>query len=122
MVQEAFNPDFHSIVTPIDVGKYHQLLIDSAYDKHKAAELVQGFKFGFDLGYRGPERVKMEANNLKLRVGTKVDLWNKVIKEVKEKRFAGGFRKPPFEHYIQSPLGDYFMYFPFLVLRLPHAA
>ena len=32
-------------------------------------------------------------------------LWNKVMKEVKAKRYAGPFTKIPFDHYIQSPIG-----------------
>lgn len=69
-------------------------------------ELVDGFRNGFDLGYRGPTDVKMEANDLKVRVGSKKELWNKIMDEVKAKRFAGGFRQPPFDNYIQSPLGN----------------
>ena len=40
-----------------------------------------------------------------MTVGTKTELWNKVMKEVKEKRYAGPFDKIPFENYIQSPIG-----------------
>ena len=36
---------------------------------------------------------------------TEIILWNKVMKEVKEKRFAGPFKEIPFEHFIQSPIG-----------------
>lgn len=96
------------MITPVDVNRYEQLLNESGYDQHKSAELVNGFTNGFDLGYRGPKDVVMEARNLKLRVGSKIELWNKIMKEVKEKRFAGGFKKPPFEFYIQSPLGNWF--------------
>ena len=47
------------------------------------------------------------SQNLKLNgIGDEVDLWNKVMKEVKLKRYAGPFEKIPFEeHYIQSPIG-----------------
>ena len=40
-------------------------------------------------------------------MGTKTDLWNKIIKEVKLKRYAGPFKKRdlPFKNYIQSPIG-----------------
>ena len=47
----------------------------------------------------------MKAPNLKLNVGTKTDLWNKVMKEVKVGRYAGPFNEIPFENYIQSPIG-----------------
>lgn len=92
-------------MTPVNVDRYSQLLEQSGYDPAKSKELVQGFTNGFDLGYRGPKDVTMESNNLKFRVGNKLQLWNKLMKEVKEKRVAGGFLKPPFQHYIQSPLG-----------------
>lgn len=105
VVQEEFNPDFVSLVTPLNIAKYQQLLMESNYDTRKAKQLVDGFTNGFDLGYRGPTDVCLEANNLKFHVGNKTILWNKIMKEVKEGRFAGGFRKPPFKFYIQSPLG-----------------
>lgn len=105
VLMEQFNPDLTSLVTPLNTDSYHELLIQSNYPKEKTEQLVNGFRFGFDLGYRGPSNVRLEANNLKFRVGNKMELWNKIMKEVKEGRFAGGFRKPPYDHYIQSPLG-----------------
>ena len=45
------------------------------------------------------------ARNLPLRCGSKVTLWNKMMKEVQQKRFAGPFINPPFHQYIQSPVG-----------------
>lgn len=103
---EHFNPDLDSIITPVDVQAYGELLSKTSYDPDKSHMLINGFTEGFDLGYRGPRNRILESNNLKLRVGSKLDLWNKIMKEVKEKRFAGGFRKPPFKHYVQSPLGN----------------
>ena len=43
----------------------------------------------------------MTAPNLKLTVGNETILWNKVMKEVKAKRYAGPFT----EDFIQSPIG-----------------
>ena len=45
------------------------------------------------------------ARNLPLSVGNKFDLWNKVMKEVKDKRYAGPYEKVPFKYFIQSPIG-----------------
>ena len=59
----------------------------------------------FSIEYKGNRNVVREAPNLKLTVGTKTDLWNKVMKEVKEKRYAGPYTRPPFDNYIQSPIG-----------------
>ena len=69
-------------------------------------KLINGFTHGFDIGYSGPEDVKITSPNLKFReVGNSVILWNKVMKEVKEQRYAGPFKEIPFDNYIQSPIG-----------------
>ena len=99
------NMDLESIFTPVNAEKLEELLCESNYDQSETKFLVEGFKEGFDLGYRGPEEIKQTANNLKLTIGDKVELWNKVMKEVKEKRYAGPFEKIPFENFIQSPIG-----------------
>ena len=67
--------------------------------------MINGFKNGFDLGYRGPEDIQQTAPNLKFTVGNKLELWNKVMKEVQLKRYAGPFEEIPFDNYIQSPIG-----------------
>ena len=99
------NKDLSKIVTPVNVKIYERLLKESGYDKYKTKYLVQGFKSGFDLGYEGPKRIKRTAKNLQLRVGSKVELWNKVMAEVKAKRYAGPFEEVPFRYFIQSPIG-----------------
>ena len=95
----------NDVVTPINADKLEYLLESTGYDEAKSQYLVDGFKNGFDLGYRGPENIKQRAPNLKFTVGNKTVLWNKVMKEVKEGRYAGPFSKPPFDNYIQSPIG-----------------
>ena len=92
-------------MTPVNVDELEKLLIQTNYNKEKTEFLVKGFKEGFDLGYRGPEEIKQESSNLKFTIGDKVELWNKVMKEVKEKRYAGPFSNIPFDNYIQSPIG-----------------
>ena len=90
----------------MDVNRLEELLIESQYDKDKTAFLIEGFKQGFDIGYRGPENVQIKSPNLKFReVGNENMLWNKVMKEVKLKRYAGPFKDIPFDNYIQSPIG-----------------
>ena len=50
--------------------------------------------------------MKIKSPNLKLNeIGTETDLWNKVMKEVKEERYAGPYKEIPFDNYIQSPIG-----------------
>ena len=58
----------------------------------------------FSIGYEGDEHVRRTAPNLKFRIGDERVLWNKVMKEVKEKCYAGPFAEPPFDYFIQSPI------------------
>ena len=100
------NLDLESIKTPVDVDMLERLLVESQYSKSETEFLVNGFRNGFPLEYNGKEDVKMTSPNLKFReIGNTTQLWNKVMKEVKELRYAGPFEKIPFEHYIQSPIG-----------------
>ena len=88
-----------------DADVLHELLRESNYDQKESEFLVQGFKHGFDLGYRGPKKIKVEAKNLKFSIGDEIELWNKVMKEVELKRYAGPYKSIPFNYYIQSPIG-----------------
>ena len=97
--------DLDNIITPVDVSQLKFYLQETKYDKKETEFLVDGFTNGFDLGYRGPEDVKQTSNNLKFTEGDKTELWNKVMKEVKEKRYAGPFKTIPYDNYIQSPIG-----------------
>ena len=99
------NFDLHTVVTPVKVDAFEELLIQANYNKQKREYLVNGFQEGFSLEYRGEENVRQYSANLRLRIGSEIDLWNKVMKEVKLKRFAGPFDEVPFEHFIQSPIG-----------------
>ena len=90
---------------PVNVNRYEQLLKLSHFDPAKTEFLVKSFRSGFPLCYGGPTDVKMKSPNLKLRIGTETDLWNKVMKEVKLQRFVGPFEEIPFDNYIQSPIG-----------------
>ena len=75
------------------------------YPQDKAKYLVDRFCYGFDIKYCGPKKVHRTANNLILRVGSKTELWNKVMMEVKDGRYTGPFTEIPFKYYIQSPIG-----------------
>ena len=99
------NLDLENLVTPVNAYELQRLLLETGYDSTKTQFLIDGFSNGFDLGYRGPENVKQTSNNLKFTIGDKIELWNKVMKEVQLKRYAGPFEKIPFENYIQSPIG-----------------
>ena len=94
-----------NIITPVDFEKLDELLTATHYSPNLKETLVNSFKFGFDLRYRGPEDVQMKSKNLKLTVGSTGELWEKMMKETRLKRFAGPFEKIPFKNFIQSPVG-----------------
>ena len=99
------NFDTHNLFTPVNAQHLKKLLTDTNYNKEKTDKLIKGFEDGFDIGYRGSENVQMQSPNLKLTIGSTTELWNKVMKEVKELRYAGPFKQIPFKNYIQSPIG-----------------
>ena len=78
---------------------------DTNYDPIETEFLINRFRNGFEIGYEGDRNIQRKAKNLQFTVGTKVDLWNKVMKEVKMGRYAGPFSEIPFDKYIQSPIG-----------------
>ena len=45
------------------------------------------------------------SNNMSNMIGSKVKMWNKIMKEVKQDWYAGPFCKPPYKYFVQSPLG-----------------
>ena len=93
------------VVTPVNANRLEALLRETAYDSEKTQWVLDGFRNGFDLGYRRPSNLQRRAPNLKLRVGSELELWNKVMKEVKLDRFAGPYKEIPFKNFIQSPIG-----------------
>ena len=102
------NYNWEEIKTLICLEEFAQLLRDSEYPEDKARYLIEGFSQGFSTGYRDPENRTDTAPNLPLNnLGTKTDLWNKVMKEVKAERYAGPYKKQdlPFQNYIQLPIG-----------------
>ena len=84
---------------------YKRLLKESGYDAIRSKYLVNGFTYGFSLSYQGPWKIKRKAPNLKLSVSSPTELWNKIMTEVKANRYAGPFKKIPYKHFIQSPVG-----------------
>ena len=87
------------------MNKYIQLLKDTEYNAVETDFLTKGFTEGFDIGYAGPKERRSQSKNLPFSVGTPIEMWNKIMKEVKLKRVAGPFETVPFDSYIQSPIG-----------------
>ena len=97
--------DVTTVNTPVNIPMLNRLLHESEYDRDETRFLIQGFAEGFDIGYCGNKNRQNTSANLPLTVGNKEILWNKIMKEVKEKRVAGPFNTIPFSNYIQSPIG-----------------
>ena len=92
---ECMNTNMVDIVTPVRADVLRNLLVESGYNSDKIEFLYQGFSKGFSLNYQGNLRnVKHLSPNLKLRVGSPTELWNKVMKEVQLGHFAGPFETP----------------------------
>ena len=104
---EYFEDSIHDdIVTPIKVLVLAELLHASKFPKKKSRVLLDGFTKGFDIGYRGPEnRTDLSRNIPFYEVGSELELWEKIMKEVKVRRYSGPFDSIPFKSYMQSPLG-----------------
>ena len=81
------------------------MFIESNYAESETRFIVNGFRFGFPIGYEGPTKRKQTARNIPLKCGSQQDLWDKMMKEVKLKRFAGPYSHVLFKSYIQSPVG-----------------
>ena len=75
------------------------------YDPVETKFLVEGFSNGFDIGYRGLVIRQSHSTNIPFTIGDKYDMWGKIMKGVKAKRFAGPFDEAPFDNFIQSPIG-----------------
>lgn len=88
------------------MNNFKKLLVESDYPVDKTAELVNGFTYGFDLGYQGPTDRRTLTKNHKLRAGSQVILWNKLMKEVRLGRTCGPWLldQLPFDSFIQSPI------------------
>ena len=100
-----YNYNMTDISTPINMNALQQLLHKTNYNRTKSVYLVEGFKNGFDLGYRGPMERCNFSQNLPFSIGNKTVLWQKVMNEVQLGRYAGPFMRPPFPYFIQSPIG-----------------
>ena len=100
-----YNHNLTDVITPINAVALKSALNEIGYDKDKTEFLINGFTHGFDLGYRGPGHRTDYSDNIPLRLGTKTDLWNKIMKEVELGRYAGPFEKPPYDNFMQSPVG-----------------
>ena len=100
------NFDLETVITPVNLPELRRLLHESEYNSAETEFLLKGFSEGFELGYQGPVDRTNYSRNIPFTVGNKVELWNKIMKEVQARRYAGPFVNPPFDdHFVQSPIG-----------------
>ena len=102
------NYEWEAIQIPINITELERLLRTANYDAAKTEYLITGFQQGFSIGYQGKQNRRDLSENLPLHLGTKTDRWNKVMKEVGHKRYAGPYKfedLPVKNNFIQSPIG-----------------
>ena len=92
-------------MTPVNAKILEKLLIESNYDVTETEFLVDGFTNGFDIEYHGDLNRKDTSKNILFTIGDGNIMWEKIMKEVKNGRYAGPFDSIPFDSYIQSPIG-----------------
>jgi hypothetical protein len=89
-------------VTPVKVSTLSPLL--QQYDPRLTQFLIDGFSFGFRVGFVGNSRLRL-ASNLRSAKEHPNILAAKLEKELCAGRIVGPFSRPPFDNFISSPLG-----------------
>ena len=93
----------NKIVTPINFDRLSRHL--EGYDINIKNILVNGFKFGFDIGYRGVPNSNINVSNLKSALERPIVVSEKIRKELEANRLVGPFPYPPFEFFQINPIG-----------------
>ena len=103
----AVNWDIDNIYTPVDPCKLLKLLQLLSYPPDETKFLVDGFTKGFSIQYNGPTNRQSKSANIPFRegIGSKLDMWNKIMTEVMQGNLAGPFEHIPYKDFIQSPIG-----------------
>ena len=94
--------DISLLPTPVKAGKLEALL--TGYPKDKAEFLVNSFKFGFPIGFKGDRLGQDAALSRSAKLNPEV-VSEKIRKEVQAGRIAGPFDTKPFHNFHSSPLG-----------------
>ena len=81
----------------MDADQLEFLLTEAHYPRKKHDFVIYGFRNEFSLGYENDQKVQLRSENLKFTegVGDEVEFWNKVMKEVQLKRYAGLYTDIP---------------------------
>ena len=90
-----------TLPTPVQVENLNRWLQGYGKERHS---LIEGFTFGFDLGFEGIAK-NVVCNNLKLASEFPKLVQEKISQKLRLWRTAGPFGTPPFETFVTSPLG-----------------
>ncbi len=74
------------------------------YDKDKTKYLLNGFTFGFKLGFTGTQKVRM-STNLRSALENPQVVSKKLETERQNNRIAGPFQEIPLPNFCVSPIG-----------------
>ena len=81
----------------MDPDEFERLLNGTGYDPTETKFIVDGFRNGFSLGYQGNPQIRLKSPNLRTNGPEEIKIiWNKVMKEVSAKRYAGPICGSPF--------------------------
>ncbi len=97
------NLDLDNLCTLVRVNDFAKYL--EGYDEKERSYVLQGFKHGFDIGFRGNRERIIIQNNLPSANTYPEILWEKIRAEVATGCVAGPFITPPFRTFVQSPVG-----------------
>ena len=100
---ENFRPIPDSVETPINIT-YLKNELKNHPDKTLIKDLLDSFRFGFRIGYSGPEFANL-ARNLKSAETNPAPISSNLITELKSNRMAGPFVEPPLPNFRTSPIG-----------------
>ena len=92
----------NKLPTPVVVDRLAHWL--EGYDEEKAKLILQGFKYGFKVGFQGNTNNKV-PNNMKSAIDNPQIIEDHIAKEKEAGRFIGPFDRPPFEKFCCSPIG-----------------
>ena len=102
-LKTKFNPLPVLVPTPVNVA-YLADELQTHPDKNAVKKVVDGFIYGFDSGYNGPE-FSNTTNNLKSADSHMVEITENILAELEAGRMAGPFYFPPLEDFRTSPIG-----------------
>ena len=98
-----FNPLPNGICTPVNVNRLYEFLVFHP-DQTLVNYIINGFIYGFDIGYSGPITEGQSKNLLSARNNPDA-VHTAINKELVRKHTSGPFNAPPFSTLHCSPLG-----------------